>query len=249
MSGEPWFHVGVFRHGRSTYRQLEVAPADAHDLTEDGVETVLGSGRAFLAGRRPRRAVIHTSPMGRTLHTARLLARVLAEHDVAVEGPRIEPELTEVHGFSWALFDPLVLGGEARHEGRSCPVDVRVTNPGGLGHQEYFFFDHAHRLPAGALPGWYAAALARFERASAARARLLAFLRRATAHDEGREVLLVTHEGLIQGLMDRYSGGACRGLPPGQCVHLVRGPGGLFVRRAGEDVPGDPALDLLGDAR
>lgn len=249
MSREPWFHVGVFRHGRSTYRQLEVAPEDAHDLTEDGVETVLGSGRAFLAGRRPARAVIHTSPMGRTLHTARLLAQVLAAHGVAVEEPRVEPELTEVHGFSWALFDPLVLGGEARHEGRSCAVDARVTNPAGLSHQEYFFFDHAHRLQAGAIPGWYAAALGRFERASAARARLLAFLRRATARDEGREVLLVTHEGLIQGLMDRWSGGACRGLPPGQCVHLVRGAGGLFVRRAGEDVPGDPGLDLLGDAR
>ncbi len=122
----PSLGINVFRHGKSRYKQEEVLIEEARDLTAEGVDDVKKSAEALVKLIKPDEEVeIWSSPMGRTLQTAKIIAQVLEEKQVHIRkkgdsnkhGIKVFEQFSEVKNFSWKLFYPLVAGGEVEFAG------------------------------------------------------------------------------------------------------------------------------------
>src|SRR3989344_2172127 len=96
-------NIGLFRHGPANYSQRETTLDEAHDLTLEGIERVKTRASEFLQYIGLSPVIIHSSPMGRTLHTSKLIRLCLQEGGFRVYPIVINPELTEVGGFEWNL--------------------------------------------------------------------------------------------------------------------------------------------------
>ncbi len=101
----------LMRHGYTDYTQgnVPVAIEDANDLNAKGIEAVNCSSREIAEILQDsERVTIYTSPMGRAIHTAKILKQHL-ESQIPEIRLICALELQEVHNFSWDLFYESVL--------------------------------------------------------------------------------------------------------------------------------------------
>ncbi len=227
-------NIGIFRHGLANYSQRETRLDEARDLTLEGIEKVRIRTAEFLQYIGLSPVIIRSSPMGRTLHTSKLIRSCLQEGGVRVYPIEIDSELTEVHGFEWNLFNPLVVGGRVDYAGRSFEIDPNKTNPSHLTHSVYFMKDACHDLDGevlAGLPSAYIEAIARFERFGSVKARSGQFLRRVCGEETEATIIGVTHDALICPIISAYSGGKVLSLNPGDYIHLLHQKEGLIAKR------------------
>ena len=228
--------IGIFRHGASRYSQRETALEEANDLTEEGIEKVIANAGEFAKALSPARKVaMYSSPMGRALHTAKIISGVLHGKGLPVQQCSIEHLLTEVLNFRWSLFAPLVNGGEVSYNGSTFAVDARQTNPEGLSEQSYFMADNSQEIAQrlrGKLPDAYIDALAQFEKYPSVSARMDRFL--GGIDDCQSDVIAVTHEALLCRILHDATEGRVNSLEPGSYVHLSRRVYGAYVLNAGK---------------
>lgn len=233
--------VVLFRHGETKYRQREVSLAEAYDLTEVGIAEVIGNTEslAVTVGRKTN-VFVFSSPLGRSLHSAKLISQVLREYGLraANEDIIIVPNLTEVRNFSWPLFCPLVQGGEIEFAGSRFLVDSAKTNPQQVSVGEYFNEDYIRKIPPRIrreLPPWYVNIIDSFEKFASVSARLLEVLRLISCFDREDSLFIIsTHDALAGFPAEVYSGKQLRGLPTGSFVDMKLSSEGVFV----QDIPG-----------
>jgi len=98
--------IHFFRHGESFYRQDIVPMAEANDLTESGVDQVRFSSEILsthIKSRGSCPSVIVSSPLGRALQTAKLIAGVFDDRgmpmrkklDSSLHGILVIPQLQD----------------------------------------------------------------------------------------------------------------------------------------------------------
>lgn len=184
----------LMRHGYTDYKQgnVPVSIDEANDLNEKGIEAVERSSHEIAEILQDSKLVtLYTSPMGRAIHTAKILKQHL---EARIPEVRLisAVELQEVHNFSWALFYESVLcsGVEAGKQ----PTD------------HWFALDpFREKTPEllRTLPEHLRAFIQNVETADEAQIRMRGFLR-ATEEVAGDKVY-VTHDGLLCGLLQDLS--------------------------------------------
>ncbi len=151
--------VTLFRHGTAKYEQGKVTVSEASDLTDEGRNLVREQAER-LADEigQDEEITIWSSPMGRTLETATIIADVLREKGFtirlkkSVENGEMPPSaekairvfeaLEEVRGLNIELFSVLVGGGSyTLEDGTEATFDKRKTNPDNLSFQDYYYRD------------------------------------------------------------------------------------------------------------
>ena len=149
--------VTLFRHGTAKYEQGKVAIAEANDLTEEG-HTLVREQAERLADEigQDEEITIWSSPMGRTLETATIVADVLRDKGFEIrlkksadgtEVPssaestiRVFEALEEVRGLDIELFSALVDGkAYTLEDGTEMVFDKSKTNPDNLSFQDYYY--------------------------------------------------------------------------------------------------------------
>src|SRR5690242_1299941 len=108
--------VYIFRHGISQERQGRASLSEANDLTEEGINIVIKNAKD-IAQKIDRRQpiIIQSSPWGRCIHTALLIAGILKEQQLAIA--KHNDALIHINenlrrsGFQAAKVLPLVYGG------------------------------------------------------------------------------------------------------------------------------------------
>jgi len=214
----------LLRHGETGYRQgnASISLAEASDLTSNGEEDVFKSaanlGMVLSQGTQGRPAIsIHSSPTGRTLHTARLARDTLQQKDIVTVGEiKVNQDLREVDNFDWSLFSPLVTGGDVSYDSEQFTVDPSLTNPRGLSIATFFRSDAHLSLPANArasLPQAYVTRLEIFEPYRSVVERLHGVL--ASLQSQPEHHLLAVHEGGTGDFVEALAGS--------KDAYLVRG--------------------------
>jgi broad specificity phosphatase PhoE len=149
--------VTLFRHGTAKYEQGKVAISEANDLTDEGRELVRSQAERLADELgQDEEITIWSSPMGRTLETATIVADVLRnkgfnirlkksaeDGDVSQSAEntiRVFEALEEVRGLDIALFSALVDGGSyTLEDGTEVTFDKSKTNPNNLSFQDYYY--------------------------------------------------------------------------------------------------------------
>ncbi len=243
--------IGMFRHGLTSYKQMETTLKEADDLLEEGIPILRERAHEFVSLLPTDRIVhIYSSPMGRTLHTARILEEVCREHCLNTSPIQTDDRLTEVRNFVFNLYLPLAEGGVIELAGSRFEIDSRITNPGGLSLGKYFMEDACHRLDEklkGKVPEEYLGLLVKFEAFADIRARGIDFLRYACGLHlpSGDSVIASTHEALVYHPLDVFSRGTLYSLERGDYIHLEADEKGLRIKRAGRLTEGDNSRDIL----
>lgn len=250
--------INPMRHGTAKYGQMEVPFEEANDLTEQGIHEAEENAKklAELIGSEEE-VVIWSSPIGRTQQTAKIVANTFANKGIHIrrkghektEGIRVFKELGEVKNFSWALFIPLVEGGEVTYGGKTFFVPKELTNPENLSPMHYFSLDAAHRLSRKAkkaLPREYVQAVEKFERSREVVGRLMKmFVRIEKLEDKPYRIVMVTHDGLIGFLAKVFTDGKETGVKPADFVTVERKEGKLVVTQVGETRTGNSTTDVV----
>jgi broad specificity phosphatase PhoE len=261
--------ITLFRHGQSTYVQGNV-PCDvsaANDLCakslrddevmcdriERAVEEVRASAKRLATSLDPAEPVtIISSPVGRTLHTARIVSEVLTQHGFTVKPIQTDAGLTEVANFSWDLFEPLINGGDVEYEGEKFTIDKAHTNPHDLAYPQYFMDDNAHHIQTAAKEAWpeaYSHRISSFERFGAVTDRFLNKMSEL-ANNDGGSFILVSHDCAAMYLANHYTKGRQKGLVPGTYISIERRDDGrLVVTRVGDITDGDCETDFFAKRR
>ena len=149
--------VTLFRHGMAKYEQGKVAISEANDLTDEGRNLVREQAERLADELgQDEEITIWSSPMGRTLETATIVADVLREKGFEIrmkkstdntEVPpsaedtiRVFEALEEVRGLDIGLFSALVDGKlYALEDGTEVMFDKSKTNPDNLSFQDYYY--------------------------------------------------------------------------------------------------------------
>ncbi len=149
--------VTLFRHGTAKYEQGKVPVGEAHDLTEAGRDLVKKQAERLAEEiDKDEEVTIWSSPMGRTLETATIVAETLRDKgfnirlkkqgeddeasSLAESAIRTFESLEEVRGLDVKLFGALVNGGSYIAEGGTeLTFDKEITNPKGLSFQDYYY--------------------------------------------------------------------------------------------------------------
>jgi len=149
--------VTLFRHGMAKYEQGKVAVSEANDLTDEGRNLVREQAERLADELgQDEEITIWSSPMGRTLETATIVADVLREKGFEIrmkkstdntEVPpsaedtiRVFEALEEVRGLDIGLFSALVDGKlYALEDGTEVMFDKSKTNPDNLSFQDYYY--------------------------------------------------------------------------------------------------------------
>ena len=150
-------HITLFRHGTAKYEQGKVSISEAQDLTEEGRVLVKFQAEKLADELDQEEEItIWSSPMGRTIETALIIADVfrekgfnirLKDQSVANEvtstaeaAIRVFEVLEEVRGLNIGLFSALVGGGRYTFEdGNEVVFDKNITNPNNLSFQDYYY--------------------------------------------------------------------------------------------------------------
>jgi broad specificity phosphatase PhoE len=249
--------VDIFRHGEAKYGQGEVPLAEANDLTEKGIEKVRENAEqlAELIGSNEEVA-IWSSPMGRTLQTAKIIAEVLKQKGIKLRakgvteesGIKVFNELTEVKNFSWKSFSPLITGGEVEFAGKKFFVDKSLTNPKNLG-KTYYMENGVGNIDPRAKEQWpkeYVQEIEGFEKFFEATKRIMRPLARLKKlGDKPYRVIIVTHDALTGFIANVFSGGEENGIDPGSFINLERKNGKLVATKVGELKEGDKETDVI----
>ncbi|MDD2758034.1 MAG: histidine phosphatase family protein [Patescibacteria group bacterium] len=244
---DPSLHVDLFRHGSAKYEQGKTTVEEAADLTEAGIAEVKTSAEALAELISPDEEVqIWSSPMGRTLQTAKIISETLAAKGVNLRGERqaegagikVFDQLSEVKNFSWSLFSPLVYGGEVEYAGRKFVIDAAKTNPQNLGPAQYYASDNIHNISAEAKAGWpaeYVKAVEDFEDFMSVTKRIMKPLVRLKGlSDKPYRVIIVTHDALLGFVANIFSGGESAGVNPAEFINLERKDGQLVATKVGQ---------------
>ena len=242
----PSLGINVFRHGKSRYKQEEVPIEEARDLTAEGVDDVKKSAEALVKLIKPDEEVeIWSSPMGRTLQTAKIIAQVLEEKQALIRkkgdsnkhGIKVFEQFSEVKNFSWKLFYPLVAGGEVEFAGKKFFVDKNLTNLNNMNFSEYFlkegikYIDPTYKQK---LPEEYVREIEGFEKFIEVTQRLMRPLSRLKKiKDKPYRIIIVTHDALSGFIANVFSGGAIYGINPGEFINLERREGKLVTTKVG----------------
>ncbi len=261
--------ITLFRHGQSGYEQgnghckveeardLCAKPITPNEPRKDRVTRAINEVRAnaekFVLGIPEDASVrIISSPTGRTLHTASIIGQVVGfQHkDVRIS---THSELSEVGGFTWDKFRPLMEGGTViYHENgtiRGSEANKALTNPKNLGYPEYFIEDAAHHLSPTArasLPANYLKIVDGFENFRQVTRRVLSLIQHFTQTWKNGNIVLVTHDCSSMYLADRFTGGRQKGLVPGTFLSMKRCDNGrLVVTRVGDITDGDCETDFV----
>ncbi|MBU1032688.1 MAG: histidine phosphatase family protein [Patescibacteria group bacterium] len=237
--------VFVFRHGDTEYRQGDNlhSVATANDLTPVGVRTTQVSAMKLLPLLdRGKGVQIHSAPSGRTLHTAKIISDTLRDDGFFVSPISPEYSLREVEGFSWRLFIPLVHGGEVQYAGHVFSVNKQETNPNGLDHIMYFMEDKAREIPDYVKKKWppvYVQFLDKLETYRHANKRMIVFLRSLFEHQQGRQIIVVTHGALANSMCSMFTTWNKCELERSEFLHLQSEGDGLFVKRVVDITEGE----------
>lgn len=150
-------HITLFRHGTARYEQGKVAISEANDLTDEGRNLVREQAER-LADEigQDEEITIWSSPMGRALETAIIVADVLRDKGFEIrlkksaDSTKVPPSaenairvfeaLEEVRGLDIELFSALVDGKSYKFEdGTGIAFDKNKTNPDNLSFQDYYY--------------------------------------------------------------------------------------------------------------
>lgn len=254
---ESSLRVDIFRHGKTKYEQKKVSIEEAQDLTEEGIEDVKVNAEKLADLIQPDEEVeIWSSPMGRTLHTAKIIVETLEQKGVRLRrkgdakesGIKIFEQLSEVKNFSWNLFSPLITGGEVEFGGRKFIIDKNLTNPNDIGYPEYFTEDGIKDITPEAkaqLPEDYVREIEGFEKFIDVTKRMMKPLSRLKKlEDKSYRVIVVTHDALTGFIANVFSGSEQGGLNPSEFINLERKAGKLVATRIGELEEGDTDTDV-----
>ncbi len=236
-------NIHLVRHGLTEYNQGIVSLVEANDLTEEGIALVKQAAEDFVKTLSPGETVtIWSSPMGRTLHTAKIFAEILSDNGIIIRGLSKNPTdnilpysvLGEVENFTWEHFVPLATGGEHEFEGEKFYINKANTNPKNLNAIEYFFRDKAHHISSDESIQWpasYQKLVHGFEKSSEVTERLIKTLRRvAKLQDKDQRLILVTHDAVLAYLGYLATDNKAFGVDRAAIVHLLRENGDLIVK-------------------
>lgn len=253
-------NINIFRHGQANYEQQEVDIEEAEDLTDKGKLEVKQSTESLVELIQPKEEIeIWSSPKGRALETAKIVARVLKENGISIRnrgkgrpfGINVFEDLTEVKNFSWELFQPLVDGGEVEFAGQNFLIDKSQTNPNNLNYQQYFNTDVIKDIPQkykNTLPKEYVEQIDGFEKFAEVTKRIMRPLTRLKKiYDKPYRVILTTHDALTGFIANIFSGGEKGGINPGEFINLERVDDKLVVTKIGELEEGDKKKDIVGE--
>lgn len=226
-------NIGIFRHGKSKYRQGRATLEEACDLTKEGEYHVNSTAYEFANFNKwVDNAIIFSSPYGRALHTAKIISRVLKNRFfIDTKKIEIDEDLSEVKNFDWGLFSPLINGGYVELNGQNFFINSYESNPKATPHQIYFMHDIYRMLPEELkrkLPKEYIGALESFESFSDVKKRMRRFLQNISNLDE-KLIISVTHEALVYHILDNFSFGQNQSLEPGDYIHIKKKDDGLYV--------------------
>lgn len=239
--------VNVFRHGEAKYNQFEVDIKEADDLTEKGIETVKNNAKklADIIGK-DEEVVIWSSPLARTIHTAKIIEEVFRDNNISIRGKNEKtintyPQLIEADNFDWNLWYPLVSGGEVEFNGHKFFIDKNETNPENLNHVEYFAKNKLATLNKNVLdklPIDYKNKLLSMENFIGTTDRIMNVLSKINNIDLGSykfsdkskkyRIIIVTHDGCTGFLANIYDNNKY-GIDPGSFISLDKKNDGIFV--------------------
>ncbi len=256
---QPFLGIDIVRHGKSSYKQQEVAVELADDLTPEGISAVKEGTQALAEIIKPDEEIaIWSSPLGRAIHTAKIIAETLKQKGfhprkkgvASPWGIKVFQELTEVKGFSWSLFSPLINGGQVDLNGRSFFVKKEETNPNNLPYPDYYIQDAIADIPPEvrqSLPPDYVEVIEGFEKFREVTERLMRPLSRLKElRDKPYRVIIVGHDSQAMFLANLFSAGQKKGLDPGEFVNLERTiRGDLVITRVGNLTKGENKLDAI----
>jgi broad specificity phosphatase PhoE len=254
---KPKLNVAIFRHGETDYKQKEVPPEEANDLTEKGIADVRRNAEALAELIGPDEEVeIWSSPMGRAQHTARIIQEVLRDRDVKFhvrEGhdPKVKvfEALTEVKNFSWNLFEPLINGGEMEFAGKKFFIDKNKSNPSGKGYPDYFTDDAIKDISDEAMADWpeeYAREIKGFESFVEVTRRLMRNLERVKKlQDKPYRLIIATHDAMTGFIANLFTEGKAQGVNRGEFINLERVGGKLVATQVGQHKEGDSETDVV----
>ena len=253
-------NINIFRHGESVYDQKEVPIEEASDLTAQGMEDVARNAEKLADLIKPDEDVeIWSSPVGRTLHTAKIISQILQQKGVHFRvskqdnskeyGIKIWKQLTEVKNFSWKLFYPLVVGGEVEFAGRKFFIDKNFTNPKNIDISKYFSEDGIRDIDLKykqTLPKEYVEEIEGFEKFINVTKRLMLPLSRLKKiRDKSYRIIIVTHDALSGFIANVFSGGGVRGISSGEFINLERVNGKLVAKKVGNLEEGNNTTDMV----
>jgi broad specificity phosphatase PhoE len=196
--------------------------------------------------------LIFSSPVPRAIHTSKIIQEELSILGFTVSEIFLEEELSEVHNFSWDLFEPLMNGGVIEYEGTTFEVNKEQTNPDGLVYPDYFISDAVHNIPESVKDSWpkdYVERLSNFEKFSDVTTRSLNTLQSHTkAQDTEVHTIFVGHDANAMYLADKFTEGRQKGLVPGTSISLENnGLGNLVVTRVGDITDGDSTTEFISE--
>lgn len=252
------FNANIFRHGATEYEQGETTIEEAGDLTEKGIEEIKARAEELAELIRPEEEVaIWSSPSGRALHTAKLIAETLEQKGVNLRkkgeaedfGIKVFKQLSEVKNFSWNLFNSLITGGEIELAGKKFFIDKNLTNPRDIKYPEYFINDEIKNITPEAktqLPPCYVQEIEGMEKFVDATRRIMKPLSRLKKlKDKSYRVIIVTHDALTGFIANVFSSGEQSGLNPGEFINLERREGKLIATKVGKSEEGDTNTDVV----
>jgi len=257
----------VFRHGHTRYWQgndpypienawdLATAPKDDEEESCDLIVRVREA--VDDVAQYARTALEHfdycnefrilSSPTGRCIHTAIVIAKTMIRSGFNCKGIDSLEELTEIKNFQWQLFFPLCVGGEVEHQEEKFRIDNKMSNPESLPFGEYFMTDTLHKLAPSVTSAWpksYVDKIKSFERSADVRTRMLGVLCRV-AREENSQTVLVTHDALTGFMVKAFTDGAQNELPNGSFLVLKGDCEKLEVFAVGENREGDSDTNIF----
>jgi broad specificity phosphatase PhoE len=233
--------VYIFRHGTSQNTQGRVSVSEANDLTEDGINIVIKNAQD-LAQKIDRRhpIIIQSSPFGRCIHTAVLIAGVLKEHQFSI----VEHNSALIHinenlrhsGFQSEKVLPIIYGGSLDIGGQTISIDPQQTNPRGLEPHTYLFTGQLRFIPEQIRRQWpqsYVDYLESIESTQALTTRMMDTLH-SIYTSPYRCAILVTHGSLVGFMTYVYNGQIPELLGPGEVITLqATQEGDFLIKEAG----------------
>ena len=255
---DPSLNINIFRHGKSKYEQGKVTIEEAGNLTIEGIEDVKKNAEELANLVKPDEKVeIWSSPMGRALQTAKIVAQILEQKGISIQrkgnsnkhGIKIFKQLSEVKNFSWELFYPLVVGGEVEFAGKRFFVDKNLTNPNNFNPSKYFSEGGVRHIDLSykqKLPEEYVHEIESIEDFIEVTKRLIKPLSRLkNIKDKSYRIIIVTHDALSGFIANIFSNGEMHGINPGEFINLERRDGKLVTTKVGNLDEGNNDIDVI----
>ncbi len=250
--------IDIVRHGQANYGQKEVPAQEANDLTDEGEAQVRASAAELAKLIQPgEEVVIWSSPFGRTLQTAKIIAEVLEQRGIhlrqkdktEIPGIQTYTQLNEVRNFSWQVFRPLIEGGEVEFAGHKFFIDKKLSNPKNLVYPEYFTEDVIASIDSEVKAQWpeeYVKEIEGMEKFISTTRRMIDTLDKLkNLQDKPYRIIIVTHDALMGFIANIFSAGEKNGVNPSEFINLEKDDDKLVVTRVGSATEGEDKVDVI----